>query len=147
MLPALSTRSTQFCRATAYRLLRHLLVDADSVTKLHEQPLDWYIVKYVRSPSMSIAESDEFVRSLTLDNKNTVEKEQVIKLIRAIVEIGSHRVESQISTPSGKVMLSEAVMRAIVAVAEQPDDPFKNICVQTLAEIRMCLVLYSEGSD
>ena len=45
VLPALSTRSTQFCRATAYRLLRHLLVDAESVTKLREQPLDWYIVK------------------------------------------------------------------------------------------------------
>ncbi|VDC00682.1 unnamed protein product [Peniophora sp. CBMAI 1063] len=131
VLPALSTRSTQFCRATAYRLLRHLLVDADSVTKLHEQPLDWYIVK-----------------SLTLDNKNTVEKEQVIKLIRAIVEIGSHRVESQTATTSGKVMLSEEVMRAFVAVAEQPDDPFKNICVQTLAEILLIdmeLVVNSGG--
>lgn len=27
-------------------------------------------------------------------------------------------------------------MRAFNAVAEQPDDPFKSICVQTLAEIR-----------
>ena len=81
------------------------------------------------------------IRSLTLDNKNTVEKEQVIKLIRAIVEIGSHRVESQTPSTSGKVMLSESVMRAFVAVAEQPDDPFKNICVQTLAEIRKVLSL------
>jgi len=47
VLPALSDYSTQFCRATAYRLLPHLLVDADSVQRLREQPLDWYIVKCV----------------------------------------------------------------------------------------------------
>lgn len=26
-------------------------------------------------------------------------------------------------------------MRAFIAIAEHPDDPFKSICVQTLAEI------------
>jgi rapamycin-insensitive companion of mTOR len=62
-----------------------------------------------------------------------VEKEQVIKLIRAIVEVGAQRTDLQ---GSGKVPLSEAVMRAFVAVAEQTEDPFRNLCIQTLAEIR-----------
>ncbi|KAI0052718.1 hypothetical protein FA95DRAFT_1553382 [Auriscalpium vulgare] len=117
-IPALSDRSSQFCRATAYRLIRHIIVDVDSVKRLGEQPLDWYIVK-----------------SLTLDNKHTVEKEQVIKLIRAIVEIGSQRRDPHNTACSGTVPLSEPVMRAFVAVAEQPDDPFRSMCIQTLAEI------------
>ncbi|KAI0036452.1 Rapamycin-insensitive companion of mTOR, N-term-domain-containing protein [Vararia minispora EC-137] len=118
VLPCLSDGSTQFCRATAYRLLRHLLVDAESVKRLREQPIDWYIVK-----------------SLTQDKQHTVEKEQAIKLIRAIIEIGAQRHDTEIVQGAAKVPLSEAVMRAFVAVAEQADDPFKNICVETLAEI------------
>ncbi|TFY70661.1 hypothetical protein EVG20_g2351 [Dentipellis fragilis] len=118
VIPALSDRSSEFCRATAYRLIRHTLVDTESVKRLHEQPLDWYIVK-----------------SLTLDLKHTVEKEQVIKLIRAIVEIGSQRSDPHSGPCSGNVPLSDAVMRAFIAVAEQPEDPFKSICILTLAEI------------
>ena len=34
------------CRAAAYRVIRHALVDADRVNRLGES-LDWYIVKYV----------------------------------------------------------------------------------------------------
>lgn len=120
VIPALSDRSSQFCRATAYRLLRHTIVDQDSVQCLKEQPLDWYIVK-----------------SLTLDNKHTVEKEQVIKFIRAVVEIGSQRSGPNTAPCSGNVPLSEPIMRAFIAIAEHPDDPFKSICVQTLAEIML----------
>jgi rapamycin-insensitive companion of mTOR len=65
-----------------------------------------------------------------------VEKEQVIKLIRTIVEIGAERRESPLAAGAGIVPLSESVMRAVVAVAEHAEDPFRPICVQTLAEIR-----------
>jgi hypothetical protein len=34
------------CRAAAYRLARHALVDLDSAEELHKQPLEWFIVKY-----------------------------------------------------------------------------------------------------
>lgn len=109
----------------------------DSVKRLREQPLDWYIVKYVLLNSLpSLLDKHSFTRSLTLDNKHTVEKEQVIKFIRAVVEIGSQRSGPHTAPCSGNVPLSEPVMRAFIAVAEQPDDPFKSICVQTLAEIR-----------
>jgi large subunit ribosomal protein L17e len=64
-----------------------------------------------------------------------VEKEQAIKLIRAIVEIGSERAESPGVPGAGAVPLSEPIMRAIIAVAEHAEDPFRPICIQTLAEI------------
>ncbi|RPD54648.1 hypothetical protein L226DRAFT_535797 [Lentinus tigrinus ALCF2SS1-7] len=118
VLPSLADKATKQARATAYRLIRHSLVDTHSVRRLGEQDLDWYMVK-----------------SLSRDNKHTVEKEQVIKLIRAIVEIGSERHPTHSAIGSGNVPLSDAVMRALIAVAEYPEDPFKPICVQTLTEI------------
>ena len=65
-----------------------------------------------------------------------MDKEQVIKLIRAIVDLGSERHLSHSGVGAGSVPLSDAVMRALIAVAEYPEDPFKPICVQTLTEIR-----------
>ncbi|CAL1712811.1 unnamed protein product [Somion occarium] len=116
-LPSLSDRASKQCRATAYRLIRHLLVDHRSVETVQEQNLDWYIVK-----------------SLSRDNKHSVEKEQVIKLIRAIVEVGSQKRLPN-TAGAGTVPLSEPIMRAFIAVAEQLEDPFKSICIQTLTEI------------
>jgi rapamycin-insensitive companion of mTOR len=74
-------------------------------------------------------------RSLALDNKHTLEKEQAIKLIRTIVTIGSQRKDSNHASSTGTVPLSERVVRAFIAVAEQPDDPFRSVAIQTLAEI------------
>ncbi|KAJ7644182.1 Rapamycin-insensitive companion of mTOR, N-term-domain-containing protein [Roridomyces roridus] len=118
VIPALADKASQKCRATAYRLIRHMLIDADSIKRIGEQTLDWYII-----------------RSLTRDNKFVMEKEQVIKLIRTVVEVGTVRNDSGGSTGSRKVPLSGAVMRAFVAVAEHTEDPFRSICIQTLAEI------------
>ncbi|KAF8501078.1 Rapamycin-insensitive companion of mTOR, N-term-domain-containing protein, partial [Russula emetica] len=120
VIPALSKRSTQFSRATAYRLIRHMLVDIESIKRLNQQPLDWFLV-----------------RSLALDIKHTVEKEQAIKLIRTFAAIGSQKRGSPHVACLGTVPLSERVMRAFVAVAEQPDDPFRPIAVQTLTEIML----------
>ncbi|KAI9064633.1 hypothetical protein FKP32DRAFT_1648919 [Trametes sanguinea] len=118
VLPSLADKATKQARATAYRLIRHALVDVHSVRRLGEQNLDWYIVK-----------------TLSRDNKHTVEKEQVIKLIRAIVDIGSERHSAPSGVGTGCVPLSDAVMRALIAVADYPEDPFKPICIQTLTEI------------
>ncbi|KAJ7672758.1 Rapamycin-insensitive companion of mTOR, N-term-domain-containing protein [Mycena rosella] len=118
VIPALADHSSQKCRAAAYRLIRHTLVDADAVKRVGEQTLDWYIIK-----------------SLTRDNKHTMEKEQVIKLIRTMVEVGTVRNEFRGAGGCGTVPLSGAVMRAFVAVAEHAEDPFRPICIQTLAEI------------
>lgn len=65
-----------------------------------------------------------------------MEKEQVVKLIRAIVDIGSQRNAPGTTAGTGKVPLSDPVTRAFIAVAEHSEDPFKAICLQTLTEIR-----------
>jgi large subunit ribosomal protein L17e len=74
-------------------------------------------------------------RSLNRDNKHAVEKEQVIKLIRTIIEVGTCR-DSSAAGGTGVVPLSEPIMRALIAVAEHPEEPFRSICTQTLSEIR-----------
>ncbi|EPQ54453.1 hypothetical protein GLOTRDRAFT_116357 [Gloeophyllum trabeum ATCC 11539] len=117
-LLGLSDRCSKQCRACAYRLIRHALVDSDSIARLQEQPLDWYLVK-----------------SLARDNKHAVEKEQAVKLIRAIVEIGTMRRSPSTRAGSGSVPLSDGVMRAFIAIAEQPEDPLRLACLETLAEI------------
>lgn len=45
VIPCLSDRFSKYCRAAAYRLIRHSLVDSASVEELHRQPLEWFIVK------------------------------------------------------------------------------------------------------
>ncbi|KAF8895478.1 Rapamycin-insensitive companion of mTOR, N-term-domain-containing protein [Infundibulicybe gibba] len=115
--PGLAESCSKRCRAVSYRLIRHALVDADSVKRLGDT-LDWYIVK-----------------SLNRDNKHTIEKEQVIKLIRTIIEIGTTHQDSSGTSGVGTVPLSEPIMRALVAVAEHAEDPFRPICTQTLTEI------------
>ena len=71
---------------------------------------------------------------MSRDNKFVVEKEQVIKLIRAIVQIGAEQ-RTPFKATAGRVSLPEPVLRAFIAVAEHVDEPFRQICVLTLAEI------------
>jgi hypothetical protein len=47
VMPGLADRSSKECRAAAYRLIRHTLVDTESVERLRDQNVDWYIIKYV----------------------------------------------------------------------------------------------------
>lgn len=74
-------------------------------------------------------------RSLNRDIKYAVEKEQAIKLIRTMVEIGTTRRDSSISSGAAVVPMSDAVLRSLIAVAEHLDDPFRPICIETLTEI------------
>lgn len=77
-------------------------------------------------------------RSLHRDVKHAVEKEQAIKLIRTIIEVGTVRRDSPTTGDTGTVPLTVPVMRTIIAVAEHADDPFRPICIQTLVEVRTC---------
>ncbi|KAF6757410.1 Rapamycin-insensitive companion of mTOR, N-term-domain-containing protein [Ephemerocybe angulata] len=119
VVPCLSDRSSKQCRASAYRLIRQVLVDPETVEQL-DRTLDWYLIK-----------------SLQRDNKHAMEKEQAVKLIRTIIEVGTSKKSGSIASgaDSATVHLSEAVMRAVIAVAEHPEDPFRPICIQTLTEI------------
>lgn len=75
------------------------------------------------------------LRSLNRDNKSAVEKEQAIKLVRTIVEVGTTRRDSSVSSGAATVPISDVVLRSIIAVAEHLDDPFRAVCIETLAEI------------
>ncbi|KAI6122475.1 Rapamycin-insensitive companion of mTOR, middle domain-containing protein [Pisolithus croceorrhizus] len=119
VIPSLADSRSKQCRAAAYRLIRSSLVDPTSIEELRQQPLDWFIVK-----------------SLARNNKFSVEREQVIKLIRAIVDIAAEKRDTR-GTGSISIPLSEPVMRAFIAVAEHAEDPFRSISVQTLAEMSM----------
>jgi hypothetical protein len=111
-----------------------MVVDLESIKRLNEQSLDWFLVRCASHPHRYTTVSDN-TRSLALDIKHTVEKEQAIKLIRTIAAIGSQKRGSNHAPCTGAVPLSERVMRAFVAIAEQPDDPFRPVAVQTLTEI------------
>ena len=114
-----------------------MLVDLESIKRLNEQPFDWFLVRYDTHLHECILAISDIIRSLALDIKHTVEKEQAIKLIRTIAAIGSQKRGSAHVPCVGAIPLSERVMRAFVAVAEQPDDPFRPVAVQTLTEISM----------
>ncbi|KAL4073251.1 Rapamycin-insensitive companion of mTOR, N-term-domain-containing protein [Scleroderma yunnanense] len=120
VIPSLADNCSKYCRAAAYRLIRYSLVDSASIEELHQQPLDWFIVK-----------------TLARDHKFSVEREQVIKLIRAIMDIASEKRDRRGNTEPVPIPLSEPIIRAIVAVAEHMEDPFRSICVETLAEMSL----------
>ncbi|KAF9004644.1 Rapamycin-insensitive companion of mTOR, N-term-domain-containing protein [Cyathus striatus] len=117
VIPCLADPCSKQCRVAAYRVIRHALVEAESVSKLGDA-VDWYMIK-----------------SLNRDNKHAAEKEQVIKLIRTIVEVGTVKKDGTAAGGTSNVPVSEAVMRAVIAVAEHAEDPFRPICIQTLSEI------------
>lgn len=52
-LPGLADSTSKDCRATTYRLLRHTLVDTESVDRLRKQNVDWYIIKLVKHNVLS----------------------------------------------------------------------------------------------
>ena len=145
VLPCFSDRRTTQCRAAAYRVVRHALVDTDTVSRLGEA-LDWYIVKWV-THNMPQTGVWMMFRSLLRDNKHSVEKEQVIKLIRTVIDFGAVRSTSTESNSSpGTVQLSETVLRAVIAVAEHAEDPFRLVCIQTLTEICAYSIVVISGT-
>lgn len=146
------------------RLISYLFVIASSplfltiaLKTVEHQLTDYFVMLWLtriqssaseNSHSIGLSSSKPFIalffsceliplrRSLSRDNKHTKEKEQIIKLIRTIVVVGSERRDPHGAAGSGTVPLSDPVMRAFIAVAEHAEDPFRPICVQTLAEIR-----------
>ncbi|QRV92421.1 STE16 protein [Ceratobasidium sp. AG-Ba] len=135
--PALADYATKESRTTVYRLLRHALVDNDSVTKLQEQHIDYYFVRQV-SRSISHVSHSHLNSTFARDSKHGIEKESALLLIRKIVEVGSNsRTESTTKPGLGPrhAAVSEAVVRALIAIADHPDDPLRHICLLTLAEI------------
>ncbi|KAK1923142.1 Rapamycin-insensitive companion of mTOR, middle domain-containing protein [Papiliotrema laurentii] len=148
VMPFLGDGSTYGLRAMSYRVLRYALHRA-SWCKMVDAGLEWLIV-----------------RSFTRDIKGVHEREQALRLLRAVIVLppsfipqtrpssrnthqsrnvsrqghvrngSTHSVVDISSEISDKrVPLTDGMVRALVSVAENPDDPMRTICMETLVEI------------
>ncbi|KAG6022548.1 hypothetical protein E4U41_002234 [Claviceps citrina] len=106
--------------AAGYRVARYAISDAPSIKRIRSFNTDYLVI-----------------RSLTNYRKADVEREQALKFVRAFLDV-----------KDGIKEISRAVVRTIVAVAEQGEDRrpgiqpadqsldrLRPICVETLAEI------------
>ncbi|KAK4226097.1 Rapamycin-insensitive companion of mTOR, N-term-domain-containing protein [Podospora fimiseda] len=93
--------------ASGYRMIRYAISDITSLQYIRTLNTD-YLVTW----------------SLAKDRKADVEREQALKFVRAFLDV-----------KDGVREISRAVVRAITAVAEEPEERLKPICLETLAEI------------
>ncbi|KAF7728197.1 hypothetical protein EC973_006591 [Apophysomyces ossiformis] len=94
-------------RVMGLRTLRHLVEEPADVELMVHMQIDVFIV-----------------RALARDSENhEPEREQTLKLIRSFIEYG------------GVMYISQNIIRAVVAIAEQADCRLRNISLETLAEL------------
>lgn len=106
--------------AAGYRLTRYAIADRASIQIIRGLHID-----------------DLVILSLVKESKASIEREQALKFIRTFLDVkdGVHEIP-------------RSVVRAIVSVAEHPEDRLKNISIMTLAEILVKdpgLLAYSGG--
>ena len=90
-----------------YRLTRYVIADQKSLQTIRELHTDELVVL-----------------SLTKGSKAMTEREQAMKFVRAFLGV-----------KKGVNELSRAVVRAVVAIAENTEDRLRNMAIMTLAEI------------
>lgn len=78
-----------------------------------------------------------------------LEREQALRLLRAVVVLPppipgeyDERPQSGFADPIGRLLskripLRQSMVRAIVSAAENPDDPMRTVCMETLMEIAL----------
>ncbi|TXT05984.1 hypothetical protein VHUM_03745 [Vanrija humicola] len=131
----LADDSTYRRRAAAYRLLRYMLTRL-SWGRMINGGLQWIII-----------------RTFTRDAKAVHEREQALRLLRAVVvlpelsprEIGILHHASVASVTEDpitvllrfRVPLQQGLVRAIVSAAENQDDAMRIVCMETLVEIAL----------
>ena len=93
--------------AAGYRVTRHAIGDRKSLQTIRKMNTDFLVCL-----------------SLAKDSKATIEREQALKFVRAFVDV-----------KDGVSELSNAVIRAVVSVAEHSEDRLRNISLLTLTEI------------
>ena len=123
VMPCLSDLAGKEVRASAYRLLRHASV----------QPL-WPLISRCKAQGLDIYLS----RTLIRDNRFEAEKEQALKLIRAIMELSSLRTVNAAPDRLANELqdlIGPGVIRSMAAVAENSEDHLRHLCLETLAEL------------
>ncbi|GAA5918699.1 hypothetical protein JCM1841_006247 [Sporobolomyces salmonicolor] len=111
IMTCLSEDAGKDIRSATYRLLRHIIVDSSDIYHLHTRHIHLFLV-----------------RSLSRDSKHDVEKEQALRLVRAMLE----HIDS--SAPEHR-LAATAIMRAVVAIAEQSEEKLRLAALETLGEL------------
>ncbi|KAI9723131.1 MAG: hypothetical protein M1828_004379 [Chrysothrix sp. TS-e1954] len=93
--------------AAGYRMMRYAMTDRKSLSFMRSFGTDTFVIL-----------------SLVKETKASVEREQALKFVRAFLDV-----------KDGIAEISRAVVRTLVAIAEQGDDRMKHICILTLAEV------------
>jgi hypothetical protein len=75
------------------------------------------------------------LRSIMRDNRSIIEKEQALKLIRAIMDVQYAGDIGGVNTKHGDSCLNTSVVRAMVAAAEHSDDKLSSVFLETLVEL------------
>ncbi|GAA6063262.1 hypothetical protein JCM10212_004996 [Sporobolomyces blumeae] len=122
----LSDSTDKDVRAATYRLLRYLVIDAIDVSKLHSHDLHFYLV-----------------RTLSRDSKHDLEKEQGLRLVRRMLSFS--RLVDEPPRDRSKLV---AILRGVVAIAEQTEERLRLAALETLGELVMrdvSLVVECEG--
>ncbi|RKP00256.1 hypothetical protein CXG81DRAFT_13438, partial [Caulochytrium protostelioides] len=122
--------------------LQRCLVDAYKEIRANALRVLRYMATTHRAAAqmMATARLDLFVvRALTRDHRSDIECEQALKLVRALVELEPPSGETDaiatfVKPRDGVVLVPQSVLRVLVAVAEQPEDKFRHVCIETLAE-------------
>ena len=93
--------------AAGYRVTRHAIADRKSLQTIRQLNTDSLIIL-----------------SLTKESKVSIEREQALKFVRAFLDV-----------KQGLLELSHAIIRTLVAIAEQVDDRLRNMSLLTISEI------------
>ncbi|KAL5037102.1 hypothetical protein BDV3_006204 [Batrachochytrium dendrobatidis] len=102
--------SAKEIRIVAYKILR-TLISASTITLFFvNHHIDIFII-----------------RTLIRDTRYDSEREQAIRFIRAYLD-----------EPEGANIIPMSIIRAIVAIAEQIDDKFRSVCLETICELAIC---------
>ncbi|WVW80639.1 hypothetical protein I302_102625 [Kwoniella bestiolae CBS 10118] len=147
VIPFLGDSATPRQRAAGYRLLRYSLT-RQSWGKMIANGMEWLII-----------------RTFTRDAKAVHEREQALRLLRAVIVLpplppsrpassplasrsrtrshsrnGHAHAYAQFEGPIQKLLedrvpLTDGLVRAIVSAAENPDDAMRTVCMETLVEI------------
>ncbi|GAA5902766.1 TORC2 complex subunit TSC11 [Sporobolomyces salmoneus] len=127
IIDCLEEKAGKDVRSATYRLLRHVSNSTKAVrTLLLDRHLHFYLI-----------------RSLGRDSKHDLEKEQALRLIRRILELSTTLAAPPDSTsPSDSLQDHErlhshlvAVLRGVVAIAEQPEEKLRLASLETLGEL------------
>jgi hypothetical protein len=102
--------------------------------------LEWLLIRYVQSLQHKLMS-----RTMSRDTKAVVEREQALLLLRAIATLPRPRLSTDLNASQGslsrlnllayKVPLTDGLIRAIVAIAENSQDAMWIVCMETLVEI------------